>query len=140
MDSIIGLDSTPVAVMEIGGYFAPIGNQLKSKYGRYFLGSIEDTENGHRRYEQVSPRNFPVISVARSRLKRFEDRLMRHLLRGVFGREGAADNGAGNRRRDTWRTRLWCYRGWWRGRSTRGAHVSYMTFFRIYVLLQSQTV
>jgi adenosylhomocysteinase len=66
----------PLAVIEIGGYFAPIGNELRRRYGRSFLGTVEDTENGHRRYEEQGRLDFPVVSVARSKLKMIEDRLI----------------------------------------------------------------
>jgi adenosylhomocysteinase len=65
-----------VAIMEIGGYFAPIGNRLKETFGSKFLGVIEDTESGHRRYEENRPLSFPVVSVARSALKMVEDTLI----------------------------------------------------------------
>lgn len=66
----------PLGILEIGGYFAQIGNALRATHGKRFLGSVEDTEGGHRRYLQESPLAFPVVSVARSSLKRVEDTLI----------------------------------------------------------------
>jgi adenosylhomocysteinase len=65
----------PVAVIEIGGYFAPVLQTLKSLLGESFLGAVEDTELGHRRYIEFQPLPCPVVSVARSKLKRGEDSL-----------------------------------------------------------------
>ena len=65
----------PLAVMEIGGYFASVGNMIRRAYGPKFLGCVEDTESGHRRYEQQQL-DFPVVSVARSSLKQVEDKLI----------------------------------------------------------------
>lgn len=74
--AVIERSKMPLAIMEIGGYFATIGNDLRAKYGASFLGVVEDTENGHKRYETSQPLNFPVISIARSSLKLVEDRLI----------------------------------------------------------------
>jgi adenosylhomocysteinase len=63
-------------IFEIGGYCAPIIKKLKKNFGNLLLGVIEDTEAGHRRYEQLAKVNLlpcPVISVARSLLKGPED-------------------------------------------------------------------
>lgn len=76
VESVISKGLHPLAVMEIGGYFAGIGNALKQRFGSSYVGCVEDTENGHRRYEQVSDIQFPVVSVARSPLKRLEDKLI----------------------------------------------------------------
>jgi len=65
----------PLAIVEIGGYFAKLGGPLKQRLGDRFLGVVEDTESGHRRYEAENL-SFPVVSVARSRLKLIEDRLI----------------------------------------------------------------
>ena len=73
---LIEAAQSPVAIMEIGGYFAPIGNDLRAKYGTSFLGVVEDTENGHKRYEENQPLHFPVVSIARSSLKLVEDKLI----------------------------------------------------------------
>jgi adenosylhomocysteinase len=72
----IEASATPLGILEIGGYFAQVGNSLRTAHGRRFLGSVEDTEAGHRRYLEESPLNFPVVSVARSSLKRVEDTLI----------------------------------------------------------------
>jgi adenosylhomocysteinase len=64
------------AILEIGGYFAPILSGLRAALGDRFLGVVEDTEAGHRRYEAVQPLPCPVVSVARSPLKEGEDSLV----------------------------------------------------------------
>src|SRR5262249_10922935 len=67
---------SPMAIMEIGGYYARFGNRLRTTYGERFWGAVEDTEGGHRRYEKEGHLTFPVVSVARSSLKRVEDALI----------------------------------------------------------------
>lgn len=64
-----------VLVLEIGGYCAPILKELKTRC-KNFLGIIEDTEAGHRRYKKLDDEGSlacPVISVARSPLKNPEN-------------------------------------------------------------------
>src|SRR5262249_54446418 len=70
------ISSTPLAILEIGGYFSGLVNVFKERFGDAFLGVIEDTERGHRQYLKVSSLDCPVISVARSPLKRPEDSLV----------------------------------------------------------------
>lgn len=65
-----------IALIDIGGYFANIGNDIKNHFGNRFIGIIEDTENGYQKYLKQSPLNFPLISVARSPLKENEDHLV----------------------------------------------------------------
>ncbi len=85
-DGITGLDkimkildnipeNNKVVFLDIGGYFSQIGNLVKSRLGDRFLGVVEDTENGYQKYlsEKLE---YPVISVARSRLKENEDYLV----------------------------------------------------------------
>ncbi|MCD6045576.1 MAG: adenosylhomocysteinase [Gammaproteobacteria bacterium] len=67
---------TPVIILEIGGYFAPILEQLHSRLGSKLLGVIEDTETGHRQYEKLKAIPCPIVSVARSFLKESEDCLV----------------------------------------------------------------
>ena len=62
-------------IIDIGGYFSPCSMALKDRYHDLFIGIIEDTQNGYnryRRYTREAP-NFPLISVARCRLKETED-------------------------------------------------------------------
>lgn len=69
-------------IIDIGGYFAkPLDQLLTSSYliGR-LSGIIEDTENGHQKYEEALnkiqgdlPFRFPVGSIARSETKEHED-------------------------------------------------------------------
>jgi S-adenosylhomocysteine hydrolase/8-oxo-dGTP pyrophosphatase MutT (NUDIX family) len=66
----------PVVLLDIGGYFAPIINDLSDIFGEKLLGVVEDTENGHQKYLAVKKLKVPVISVARSYLKENEDYLV----------------------------------------------------------------
>jgi adenosylhomocysteinase len=61
---------------EIGGYFAPFLNAIAAEFGAKVVGCVEDTQNGHVRYENARPLPYPVISVARSTLKEGEDTLV----------------------------------------------------------------
>ncbi|MDQ1292143.1 MAG: adenosylhomocysteinase [Actinomycetota bacterium] len=66
----------PVVLLDVGGYFAPVLDSLSSSLAGALLGVVEDTENGHRRYEQADKLACPVVSVARSPLKDPEDFLV----------------------------------------------------------------
>jgi adenosylhomocysteinase len=62
-----------VVVQEIGGYLAPAAVEL-CEYPN-FLGVVEDTNNGHWRYEAAARHlKYPVVSIARSPIKHMEDR------------------------------------------------------------------
>ena len=66
-------------MIDIGGYFSGIINDLAKKVGQRFVGLVEDTENGHQKYEKAAttaPLSVPVVSVARSPLKQNEDFLV----------------------------------------------------------------
>jgi len=65
-----------IIILDIGGYFAPIINDLKERLKDKLLGVIEDTENGYKRYEQISNLNIPLFTIARSPLKLMEDYLV----------------------------------------------------------------
>jgi adenosylhomocysteinase len=67
-----------VCLVDIGGYFSDVVDVLKEKLGKGFLGVVEDTENGHQKYEQSLSGKVNIISVARSPLKDFEDQLVGH--------------------------------------------------------------
>jgi adenosylhomocysteinase len=63
------------AILDMGGYFAASApflskrNQLKT-----LVGIIEDTENGHKKYERVMNKiSCPVFSIARNPIKEAED-------------------------------------------------------------------
>lgn len=60
-------------IIDIGGYFHQVVHDLKQHFGDRFIGVVEDTENGHQKYESVVPLNVPCVSVARSLAKRTED-------------------------------------------------------------------
>jgi adenosylhomocysteinase len=65
-----------MAICEVGGYFAGVASLIHKKYPNNFVGVVEDTEAGHRRYVKEEPLSVPVVSVARSPLKRAEDSLV----------------------------------------------------------------
>ncbi|MCD9193356.1 adenosylhomocysteinase [Streptomyces albireticuli] len=65
-----------VVLLDIGGYFAPAITTLAEKFSGHILGIVEDTENGHQRYEALEELPCPVLSVARSPLKHCEDHLV----------------------------------------------------------------
>jgi adenosylhomocysteinase len=65
-----------IVLMDVGGYFAPVLNALAGQFSGRLVGVIEDTENGHRRYEELDKLPCPVVSVARSPLKDPEDFLV----------------------------------------------------------------
>ena len=64
----------PFVIQEVGGYFAEITKEL-SNYP-HFLGIIEDTNNGHWRYERTKPHACRVLSMAQSPLKYVEDTII----------------------------------------------------------------
>lgn len=67
---------TPVALIDIGGWFANQINDLSNTYGNKFIGVVEDTENGLQKYESLDSLPVPVFSAARSPLKEHEDFLI----------------------------------------------------------------
>lgn len=67
--------AAPTVLIDIGGYFAPAIDHLTKLYPHTLRGIVEDTENGHVKYESVELK-LPVISVARSPLKALEDSLV----------------------------------------------------------------
>lgn len=65
-----------VSLLDVGGYFAPTLTDVHNGFTGRLVGVVEDTENGHRRYEDLEKLPCPVISVARSPLKDPEDFLV----------------------------------------------------------------
>ncbi|MEU6174303.1 adenosylhomocysteinase [Streptantibioticus parmotrematis] len=65
-----------VCLLDVGGYFASSLPEVHSRFTGRIAGVIEDTENGHRRYEDLDKPPCPVITVARSPLKDPEDFLV----------------------------------------------------------------
>ena len=63
-------------ISDIGGYFADSLKNIKDSFDDQFLGVIEDTENGFRRYAKNKEIYSPIYSVARSPLKLPEDVLV----------------------------------------------------------------
>lgn len=65
-----------ICLVDIGGYFSESIDVIKKNLGKRLLGIVEDTENGHQKYEKNMSENLRIISVARSPLKSFEDQLV----------------------------------------------------------------
>lgn len=63
-------------IHEIGGFFSGLTEQLKNRYANDFVGIVEDTEAGHKKYLEEPRLRCPVVSVARSALKLSEDFLI----------------------------------------------------------------
>jgi adenosylhomocysteinase len=76
LNDIMNNNDNAIIISEVGGYFAPIANAISEAFGDKFLGVVEDTESGHRRYLAQGRLDFPLLSVARSTLKESEDRLI----------------------------------------------------------------
>lgn len=105
----IGVDENTI-LMDIGGYFANIPLRIhENVIDVQLLGIVEDTENGHKKYEQalqISPPPLPIVSIARCGIKACEDRWVSNaivfsaekLMRGIgqtFHRERIAVLGYG---------------------------------------------
>ena len=67
-----------ICLIDIGGYFSESIGELKEALGNKLLGVIEDTENGHQKYEKYFDGSCAIMSVARSELKNYEDQLVGH--------------------------------------------------------------
>jgi adenosylhomocysteinase len=71
--------NNPLCLLDIGGYFAPLASMDTQKLGLQVSGIVEDTENGHIKYEQAIQSGecrHTIYSVARSELKRPENFLV----------------------------------------------------------------
>ncbi|MBP2371553.1 NAD(P)-dependent oxidoreductase [Pseudonocardia parietis] len=64
----------PFAVLDVGGYFAPVLAAMHDAFADQFLGIVEDTENGHQKYDAQPRLTVGCVSIARSLAKRNEDR------------------------------------------------------------------
>lgn len=64
----------PLVVQEVGGYLAGQTKEL-ARY-KHFRGIVEDTNNGHWRYEYYAPHKLPILSMAQSPLKDIEDTII----------------------------------------------------------------
>lgn len=71
VEEILKMNSTPLVVQEVGGYLAGYTEKL-SNYP-HFKGIVEDTNNGHWRYENAGKHITPVVSMALSPIKDIED-------------------------------------------------------------------
>jgi adenosylhomocysteinase len=65
-----------IVLLDVGGYFAHVIENLHGRFSGRIAGVVEDTENGHRRYQEIDKLPCPVVSVARSPLKAPEDFLV----------------------------------------------------------------
>ena len=66
-----------IIIIDIGGYFAHILETLEKTCNQKIIWVIEDTENWYQKYEKIMHRiSTPIISVARSTLKQWEDFLV----------------------------------------------------------------
>ena len=69
-------------IIDMGRYFSHKALELDKKFNDRIIGIVEDTENGHQKYDALISKNkslinfFPVMSVARSPLKDPEDFLV----------------------------------------------------------------
>lgn len=63
--------SNPAVIQEVGGYCAPHVHSAAEESA--FAGFVEDTKQGHWRYEQIGELPVPVFSIADSPLKALED-------------------------------------------------------------------
>lgn len=74
-------DENKVVILDVGGYFSEAIDVIYEWFGDRFIGIVEDTENGHQKYQSALDKKnnklpFPIFSVARSPLKEPEDYLV----------------------------------------------------------------
>lgn len=77
-------DDEYLIILDVGGYFSQSIEDIHNHLGDRFLGIIEDTENGHQKYQSIVDKMLvhkkkspvPILSVARSPLKEPEDFLV----------------------------------------------------------------
>lgn len=81
-----------IALLDVGGYFAPSLEHVCANFSGQIIGVVEDTENGHQRYETLGKLPCPVFSVARSPLKDPEDYLVGQSV--TFSAEALTERGA----------------------------------------------
>lgn len=74
------IGSSSFAIIDTGGYFSTIVQPLFKSFKHQLVGIVEDTENGYQKYQKVLNEHgktpFPIVSVARSKLKDPEDYLV----------------------------------------------------------------
>jgi len=71
VEELLKISHDPLIVQEVGGYLAGYTNRLKQY--PHFKGIVEDTNNGHWRYENAGKHDVPVVSMALSPIKDIED-------------------------------------------------------------------
>ncbi|MAF51305.1 MAG: adenosylhomocysteinase [Nanoarchaeota archaeon] len=74
VEELVGHEKFIIA--DMGGYFSKNAEIISNEFEGRFLGVIEDTENGHLKYQDLEYLPCPVFSVARSPLKYPEDILV----------------------------------------------------------------
>lgn len=81
---LVGRRAKKLIIIDMGGYFSRCLDKICDELGDDFLGVIEDTENGLRKYLALPIISAPFYSVAASALKRPENRLVgQSLLEGI---------------------------------------------------------
>lgn len=81
---LVGRRARKLIIIDMGGYFSRCLDRICDDLGDDFLGVIEDTENGLRKYLALPTIPAPFYSVAASALKRPENRLVgQSLLDGI---------------------------------------------------------
>lgn len=70
-----------VIILEDGGYLVPLLHQMDPMWSSLVVGAVEQTERGTRNDERIDALRFPVIDVARSKLK--ERAESRHVGRAI---------------------------------------------------------
>jgi len=71
VEQLLVAEQTPLLVQEVGGYLA--GYTAALSCFPHFLGIIEDTNNGHWRYQMAGSHTAPIVSMAQSPIKDIED-------------------------------------------------------------------
>ena len=71
VEALLKESTHPLVIQEVGGYLAGYTSKL-AQYG-HLIGIVEDTNNGHWRYENAGAHSVPVLSMARSPIKDIED-------------------------------------------------------------------
>lgn len=71
VEALLQQSNRPLVIQEVGGYLAGYTHKL-AEYP-HLIGIVEDTNNGHWRYENAGEHKVPVLSMARSPIKDIED-------------------------------------------------------------------
>lgn len=71
VEELLQQSNKPLIVQEVGGYLAGYTNKL-AQYP-HLIGIVEDTNNGHWRYQSAGNHKVPILSMAKSPIKDIED-------------------------------------------------------------------